>query len=284
MIWSVPPADAVHARVSPQARNPRFLGVSQAADDLHGVVAHLERRLRAVQLGERRRHAQRFAVVLLPSRSVDGVAHVVDLDAHVHQHFLDHLELPDGLAELLALRCVQQGVVVGADGHAERIGCKHQTLHVEVLHDHHEALVLVAHHVRFVDYHVVQVHFAQTAGAVPHLVQVLDADALCVHRHEPAGHRLLRGKPAFEVARHAQHVLRAVAVGGERLVPVDDHLSVAADVRRGDGVRIRPRLRLAQAQAESHVVPGKQTFHDGLLLLFRAEGKHVVHLQHRPET
>ena len=250
--------------------------VADATHDLHGVVDDLEGGLPGIALDERGVDLDGLAVHLLPCGLVQHVLHVLDLDLHIDDLFLDQLKRPDGLAELLAHPRILHGLVVGATGHAHVGGADGQALDLEVLHQLVEALALDADDIGLFALDVVEVDFVGAAHVVADLVELLDGDARAVHR-EQVHAEVFIGVLVDAAAADAEHERSAVGARVERLVAVDVHLAVAFGRRRGHGGAIGARLGLGEPEREG-LDALKRVIEDGLLLLFVAEGQDVVDL------
>ena len=93
--------------------------IADAAEDLHGLVGHLERGHRGVALAQCALALERHVVVEHPRGLVDEAADVLELNRHVGELELDELEVADRLTELVALRGVGRGVFEGGLGETE---------------------------------------------------------------------------------------------------------------------------------------------------------------------
>src|SRR5258706_8732045 len=93
--------------------------VPVASQDLEAVVRRARRRLGRIELALRRRDAERPPGVGERGGAMDEQARGVELGARLGELPLDHLELGERLAELLALLRVRNGDLEGSAPQAD---------------------------------------------------------------------------------------------------------------------------------------------------------------------
>src|SRR3990172_9029712 len=127
-----PLPDAVDAELAPDALDGLLAHVAASAEDLHGLVGHPARGLRAHELDRARERVELLArgpaAGGLPPHAVEHRLRGHDLGGHVGQHELDRLELDYRPAELLALLRERERQVERARGCAHRPRADHDAL------------------------------------------------------------------------------------------------------------------------------------------------------------
>ena len=128
-----------------------------AAVQLHGLVDDLLRLVGGEELRHRRlaRHA-RGARILRPGGAIDEQRGGIDVERHVGEVALHHLQLGHRRAEQLSLGSAFQALVEGAAGKAERGGADRRAEHVEHRHGDLEAVARLADHGGGGDAHAVE--------------------------------------------------------------------------------------------------------------------------------
>ncbi len=127
--------DPIDARVAVVAFDRQVLAESHAAEDLHRAIDHPPECFGGLHLGHRDPLAGVAALVDHPRRLQHQQSRGIDLDRTVGEHLLDHLELADRAAELLALVGVVdrqlQHVRRFADRAGANLGQAHPAEHFE---------------------------------------------------------------------------------------------------------------------------------------------------------
>jgi len=186
--------------------------ITQPAHDLHGVVNHLESRAGDVQLRHGVFVAHRQAVVHHPRHLVAVVLHVFDLDRHVGDLFLNHLEAADRLAELNPLIGIHGGVFKGRLSRTNA-GCrKHNALDLEVGHQLHPAVVELPDQRIFGQAHVVNEDLTGRYRPPADFGQRVDTHTRRIGRQQEHGHALV-GIFDLRVAGHQQDVFGDIGDG-----------------------------------------------------------------------
>src|SRR5271169_4900409 len=158
----------------------RLPDISGAAVDLHRLVEH---QMDGVG-GVHHRGCRQLVDVAAPAftglerrrggqRAIGERAHRLDLDVHVGQHRLHHLERPDRLAELLAGLRVVEGEFERALADAEADRGDHRAFEIESAHHDRHAAVLHADEIFGRNAAILEHQLRRLTAAIAHLLELL---------------------------------------------------------------------------------------------------------------
>ena len=161
----------------------------------------------------------------LPCHFQHHVAHVVDLNRHQRQFFLDHLVMTNGLTKSDTLVGIAGGIFKGAFGKAGAARGVDQALHLKVVHHIEETHSFFAHHVALFNLHVVEIDFAGAEHMPADFMQRVNLNAGLTGVDPPQGEGFF-GIFRLRIARQHQHIRVLFRTGNKGFLSVDVNLAV----------------------------------------------------------
>jgi len=234
---------------------------------LHHGVERSAQLLGGVELGDGRLLERDLAAHVLGQVVVDHDAHRHALGLQVGELELGVLEVPDGLAEGLAVLHVVDGVLQAGLEHGRGAQRDREALLRQLFHQRVHALALAAEDVAGGNAHVVEEELGGVGGMLADLVELAAAaEARAVGLDEDQAHRLGAGLGGIGLGDQDDQVA-VQAVADEGLAAVDDVLVAVTDRGGADVLQVAAGARLGHRDGEDGLAGGAARQPLRLLLL-----------------